>query len=349
MEQSTSKRLLWLIGGLVALWAAIEYALPVALPFLLGALLAYGAEPLVSLASNRLKLPRPLASGLGVTLTLLLLGAVICIIGAFILRELMELAQDMPDIRQTASAGSQRLEGWLVELSHKTPKSVQPLLTGTVEAAFDDTSALMEQVSQRVSASVTGTLSQIPRTVLTLATGILAGFMISSRLPKLKKAVAEKIPQKWKQRYIPALKQVKTALLGWLKAQLKLSTVTWVIVGAGFLLLKIPYGLLWAGLIALVDAVPVLGTGTVLVPWAIVEFLQGRMGRGVSLLVIYGIALVVRTVLEPRLVGKQLGLDPLLTLAAFYTGFVLWGIGGMLLAPVLAAAVRAAVTNTHTI
>ena len=219
------------------------------------------------------------------------------------------------------------------------------MLTGTVEATFDDTSALMEQLSRRLTASVTGTLTRVPRTVLMLATGILAGFMISGRLPRLKKAISDRIPQAWRARYIPALQHIKSALLGWLKAQLKLSAVTWIIVGIGFLLLKIPYGLLWAALVALVDAVPVLGTGTVLVPWALVEFLQGHTGQGVGLLVIYGIALPVRTILEPRLVGRQLGLDPLLTLAAFYAGFVLWGIGGMLLAPVLATAVKAAITE----
>ena len=72
MERSTLKRLLWLIAGLLGLWAAIEYLLPLSLPFLLGTLLAIGAEPLVLLAQRHLKLPRSLASGVGVTLTLLL-------------------------------------------------------------------------------------------------------------------------------------------------------------------------------------------------------------------------------------------------------------------------------------
>ena len=84
LEQSTFKRLLWLIGGLLALWAAIEYLLPVALPFLLGWLLALGAEPLVRLAGTRLKLPRPIASGMGVSLTLVLFGTVVFFLGAFL-------------------------------------------------------------------------------------------------------------------------------------------------------------------------------------------------------------------------------------------------------------------------
>ena len=345
MERSTLKRLLWLIAGLLGLWAAIEYLLPLSLPFLLGALLAIGAEPLVLLAQRHLKLPRSLASGVGVTLTLLLFIALISLLGAFALRELVSLARDMPDIRQTAATGTAQLEGFLVQLSHKTPKSIQPALTGTVEAAFDDTSALMEKLSHKATDVLTGTLSRVPRLVLMLATGILAGFMISGRLPKLKTSLQHHIPQKWKERYIPALQNMRSALLGWLKAQLKLSGVTWAIVGAGLTLLKVPYGILWAALIALVDAVPVLGTGTVLVPWALVAFLQGNMSRGIGLLVIYGLALIVRTVLEPRLVGKHLGLDPLWTLAAFYAGFMLWGVGGMLFAPVLATAVKAAVTN----
>lgn len=345
MEQSTLKKLLGLAALLLGLWAAIEYLLPLAVPFLLGGLLAVSAEPLVSFAGRHLKLPRALAAGVGVSLTLLLFIALLGLLGGFAVQELLALARDMPDIRQTAAAGTRQLEGFLVELSHKTPKSIQPALTGTVEAAFDDTSALMEKLSNRVTATLTGTLSRVPKLVLTLATGVLAGFMISGRLPKLKVSISSHIPKAWRDRYIPALKNMKTALLGWLKAQLKLAGVTWAIVGAGFMLLKVPYGILWAALVALVDAVPVLGTGTVLVPWALVEFLQGNMTRGVGLLALYGLALTVRTVLEPRLVGKHLGLDPLWTLAAFYIGFMLWGVGGMLFAPVLATAVKAAVAT----
>lgn len=345
MEHSTFKKLLWLVGGLIGLWAAIEYVLPVALPFLLGALLALGAEPLVSFTGNRLKLPRFFASGLGVSLTLLLFGTMLFFLGAFLFRELMSLARALPDLQQTARAGTDKLEGWLTQLAYKSPPGLQPLLTGTVASAFDDTSALVEQVSTKLTSSIGGTISRVPGALLTAATGVLAGFMISCRLPRLKQLISAKLPQSWHQRYLPALKQIKTALLGWLTAQLKLSLFTWLIVGIGFLFMKIPYGLLWAGLVAIVDAVPVLGTGTVLIPWAVAEFLQSNMHRGIGLLVIYGLALTCRTVLEPRLVGKHLGLDPLLTLAAFYTGFRLWGIGGMLLAPVLATAVKAALTD----
>jgi predicted PurR-regulated permease PerM len=94
-----------------------------------------------------------------------------------------------------------------------------------------------------------------------------------------------------------------------------------------------------AALITLVDAFPVLGVGTVLVPWSILRFVQNDYVLGIGLLALYAAIWLVRSVLEPRLLGKELGLDPLVTLIAIYAGFRLWGLGGMLLTPILAMAV----------
>ena len=107
----------------------------------------------------------------------------------------------------------------------------------------------------------------------------------------------------------------------------------------GFLLLRIPSAPLIALLTALVDALPVLGTGTVLLPWALVSLLGGGAVRALGLLGLYVCAALVRSVLEPRLVGSHLGLDPLVTLIAMYCGYRLWGLAGMLLLPLVAATV----------
>ena len=138
---------------------------------------------------------------------------------------------------------------------------------------------------------------------------------------------------------MPRLKLLKKALFGWLMAQGKLMTVTFSILTVSFFLLRIPYAPLWALLISLVDALPVLGTGTVLIPWSLICFLQGQTARAIGLAGTYATAVLVRSALEPRLVGKHLGLDPLVTLLAMYAGYRIWGIGGMILAPLLAMAV----------
>ena len=106
----------------------------------------------------------------------------------------------------------------------------------------------------------------------------------------------------------------------------------------GLVLLRIPNGVLWAVVIALVDVLPVLGTGTVLIPWSFLCFLQGDGGRAVGLLGVYGIISLTRSLLEPKILGAQLGLDPLAALAALYGGYRLFGLPGMLLAPLVTVA-----------
>ena len=131
---------------------------------------------------------------------------------------------------------------------------------------------------------------------------------------------------------------MKTALFGYLKAQLKLMGFTFLLLSAGFVLLRIPYGLLWAALVSLVDAFPILGTGTVLLPWSLICLLQQDTPRALGLLGIYTVITLTRSLLEPKLVGKQLGLDPLTTLISLYAGYRFFGLPGMLLAPLVTVA-----------
>ena len=98
-------------------------------------------------------------------------------------------------------------------------------------------------------------------------------------------------------------------------------------------ILGVDYPLLFGLIVALVDALPVFGTGTILIPWSLTQFLQNDLRRGIGLLVLYGVAALSRQALEPRLVGKQVGLHPLLTLLALYTGFRAAGVAGMIPLP----------------
>ena len=113
--------------------------------------------------------------------------------------------------------------------------------------------------------------------------------------------------------------------------------LTFVILLLGFVMLRIPYAIFWALGVCLVDAFPILGTGTVLIPWSLLLFLQNDTPRAVGILGIYATVTLSRSILEPKLLGRHLGLDPLATLIALYVGYRLWGIGGMLLSPILAA------------
>lgn len=327
---------LLLAGALVLFLVAGKYLWGLGLPFFLGALTAFGAEPGVRFLEKRLRLPRAAAAGIGVTLTLgMAFLAVLGILG-LVFRQMGSLVWLLPDLEQTALRGMDTLEQNLLNLSARAPKALCPLLTRCVTGLFSNGTAFLDRVTGGVLRVASGVVTHIPDGALSFGTWILASFMLSAELPRLRAALRER--SWWTDRVRPLLGRLKGTLGHWLLAQIKLMGLTFLILGAGFFLLRIPQAPLWAGLVALVDAFPILGTGTVLVPWSLVCLLQGDPLRGVGLLGIFALTALSRSVLEPRLVGKELGLSPLATLFFMYAGFRFWGVSGMLLAPLAAVA-----------
>ena len=191
----------------------------------------------------------------------------------------------------------------------------------------------------RLPQIATGLVGDLSEWLFALLTGIISGYMISLRLPKLRQWLRCRMPQHWNDRLFPALQGIKRSLCGWILAELKLAGVAFVLLLAGLSLLHTKHSLTLAALITLVDAFPVLGVGTVLVPWSVLRLVQNDYALGFGLLALYAVIWLTRSVLEPKLLGKELGLDPLVTLVCIYAGFRLWGIGGMLLSPIVAMAI----------
>ena len=231
-----------------------------------------------------------------------------------------------------------RVSGWLMSLADRAPEGLRALLRSGVTELFSGGSALLDRATDFLLRLASGILSRVPGGALSIATGVISAFMFSAKLPAIGAALRSRIPGERLRSLRAGMSRIRSALAGWLKAQARLAGVTFVICAAVFLLLGVKRALLWAVLVALVDALPILGSGAVLVPWSLVSFLGGDPVRAFALLGTYAAAAVTRSVLEPRLVGRQLGLDPLVTLISLYTGYRLLGIAGMLLAPMVAAA-----------
>lgn len=329
----------WILAGVFLLaWLGFRYVLPLALPFILGTALALAAEPLVRLLCRRLHAPRGLAAAVGVTVSLIGIASLLVLLGALLIRQLRAVTLVLPQLEQTTVSSLSALETYLLKLSDKLPTMLREPVERSVEDFFSNGTVLVDQVAQRMPALAGAAFSHVPGSALTVGTGVLSGFMLSARLPALRSWLRSRPFWNKLQTWRSAAAGLRGALGGWVKAQLKLTLLSFAIVTVGLLLLGISYAPVWGALIALVDAIPVLGTGTVLLPWAFVCLVQGKNLQAAGLLGIALVAMVSRSFLEPRLVGKQLGLDPLITLVALYTGFRLWGVGGMLLAPLLCVA-----------
>ena len=327
-----------LLFFLLAVWLGIQFLLPLLFPFLLGGALALAAEPMVAFLCRSLRLRRGAAAGIGVTAAFCLIVLLLMLLCALIVRELGVLVSILPSLEQAAAGGIAALSGWAMELVARLPGGLRDLLSPGVTEFFSGSSQLLSQAFRYVVGLTGGVLSQVPDGALVLGTAIISSYMLSAKLPKLRDWIREKVSRERIRKYLESLHRVKAVLGGWLKAQVKLMGLTWVILTLALVLLRIPYAPLWATAVALVDAFPILGTGTVLLPWALVCFLQEDTVRAVGLLGTYAVISLTRSVMEPRLLGSHLGLDPLLTLAALYAGYRLWGFGGMILAPVLAVA-----------
>lgn len=330
------KKLSSLVGAFFLVWLGAKLLLPIFSPFLFGAVLALLAEPIVSALSGRLRLPRPVSCGIGVSVTFLFLCAIVLTLCAFALRELKRLYGYLPDITLTLRNALTVLQSWLLTLSAKTPEGIRPLLQSRIDTLFSDGTALVDQSVRTLLGAAGNLVSKLPDNALTAATAILSAFMISAKLPHIRAFLKNRIPAMRLQKLSGMGSRVKNALSGWLLAQLKLTGITFTLLTLGFILLRISHPLLMAVLVSAVDAFPILGTGAVLLPWSLLGLLQGDSAQAVGLLGLYITVSLLRSMLEPRLVGRQLGLDPLVTLITLYAGFQLWGIGGMLLAPVLA-------------
>lgn len=335
MQSVDYRRLLLVLLSAAVLWAAAKYLLPAVMPFLLGSALALAAEPAVKAMADRARLPRPAAAFLCVSLVFAAAAAVLWLLAALFFRELGILSGILPDMGSTITLA----QDLLLHAVSALPEQLQPMLNGAVLNLFSDSADLFARLSSGVVHLASALLGRIPGSALVIGTAILSAFMISARLPTIRSRLRSLIPPEWQTQCRRVLSGLRHSLGGWVKAQTALAMVTFLILTTGFFLLRISYAPFWAGLIALVDAIPVLGTGTVLLPWAVLSLLQGSRLQALGLAVIWVCTVLTRSALEPRFVGSQLGLDPLVTLAALYIGLRFWGLPGVLLAPFAAMAV----------
>lgn len=333
--QFGTKHLLTLLLTFFLAWLGLRFLLPLSAPFLLGTLLALSAEPMTGLLSKKLHLPRTVSSAIGVSAAFFLFAMLLLLVCAFLLRELKSLAAILPQLESTMHSGLTLLQTWLLKFTARMPDSIRPLLEENTTALFSDGTGFLSQAVRYLMGLAGNLLSHIPDSALTIGTAVLSGYMISAKLPKIRRWILRRIPKEKIRAFLRVLNRSKQVVTGWLLAQCKLMGVTFCILFPGLLLLRIPNALLWAAGISLVDAFPVLGTGTILLPWAFVSFLQQNTARAIGLSGIYVTVSLIRSGLEPKLIGSQLNLDPLVTLIVMYAGFQLWGIGGMFLAPLL--------------
>lgn len=306
---------------------------PVLLPFAVGLLPAKAANRAVDRLHRSGRMPRWLAAGLCVGFLYILFFLAVFFLGKLLFGELEHFFDSLPALAGALTEPVHRLEQTMLRLASRFPDGIGAAMEQWTKNFFRSGAGLGDKLYEKVFRAASILLKKAPDLALFSLTALLSGIMLSCELPKLQSLWEKKAPKAWQQQWEKILEKLKGTLFCWLKAQGKLMGITSLVLTAGFLILRINSPFLLGLVISIVDALPVLGSGLVLIPWAMVCFLAGDNFLGVGLLCVYGASALIRTAMEPRLLGKQMGLDPLLTLLSLYTGYRFFGIWGMVLFP----------------
>lgn len=324
-----------LVGGA---WLALRFVLPGLAPFLLAYAMAALMEPAVRLL-RRLHVSRTAAAAL-VTLGLL---ALLLFLSARLLTRgfaaLNTLAAELPGLLSTWEQRLAALERWLLGLAREIPGGAD-YLELALDALGRTLTAVPADLSRRLLNAAAAAAQRSPDALLFLVTAGLGSFFLSASFPKVKAFLRAQLPPAWLRHFELVSQDLKQSFGGWLRAQLLLMLITFAELLAALLILRVRGALPIAALTAIVDALPVFGVGVVLLPWAAAALLRGEMRLGIGLVIAFAGVSLMRELLQAKLLGDQIGLDPLPSLLAVYVGWKLCGVLGLLLFPLLLVTLR---------
>ena len=318
------KILLVCVGGL--------WLLKFFLPFVIGWLIAMVANPLVKFLERRLNLVRKHSSVIIVVAVLAgIIGGLYFLVGRVII-EIRLLVVDMPEIYEAVRLELMEALDSLNRMVARMPTGVQEWFNRTNENLGGIASSLMQKIAFP-TVTVAGNVAKgIPGALVNSIVVILSSYFFIAEQDRIRDLAGRLIPSSFYSYGGLFRKDLKNLIGGYFLAQFRIMFVVAVVLAVGFLILGVRYGILLAVLIAILDFLPLFGTGTALFPWAVVKLLSGEAVFAVGLILLYVLTQVVRQIIQPKIVGDSMGLPPLLTLVFLYVGFKIRGISGMILA-----------------
>lgn len=349
-ELSWSQRgRLWLRLGLrlilclALLWAAVWLGPPLVslfAPFLLAGIMAWFLSPVVRWLHKKLGLPRGVLS----LLVLLLVFAVLCGFLWWLLStavgEIVKLAGDWEGLVASLQAGMDHLGDLFSRGMDLLPAAARETAEGLVARFFGWLETVIPGLLTAAVDYATNVARALPSFAVAAVVFVMASYFLMTDWPHLRAAAADKLPR-GPRTFLSLVKRAASAGFGgYLKAELILSVGVFFILLIGFFLIRQDYALLLALGLAVLDFIPILGSGTVMIPWAVIDLFLGDFRHAMGLMAVWGLVALFRRLGEPKILGNQTGLSPLVSLVSVYVGMRLAGVMGMILAPILCLVAR---------
>ena len=338
------KKILIVIATLIFLGLLIYFAGPVVIraaiyvfrlfsPFIFGFLLSRLINPVADRLQNRLKIPRGASAAMVVILTIAVLIGIIGGVGYKLFDEIKNLYYQWPSMMASFQNGWNNLSAMLSDLYIDMPDSVQNMVDNLYNNLTNQMSQFMSNIE--VVNNAQDFARSLPGGFIWTTVFVIAMFFMVSQKSNIDRSIKRFLGPKKVAKLTEINNECRKYLGGYVRAQIILMFIIFVVIAIALSILGAPYSLLVAAATAILDALPFLGSGITLWPLAVIYFINGNLKLGIGYVCVYIAVALLRRFIEPKLVSDKMGLNPILTLVAMYIGYRWWGILGMLIGPII--------------
>ncbi len=301
-------------------------------PFVVGWIIALIAGPFVTFFEKKVKLKRKAGSAFVIIVVIGLVVFVLYLIGAKLIEEGVGLVNSLPVLWASVEADFNDISKNLDIVYRKLPMDLQNTITEFTEQIGEYAGDFFSEKSAPTITAVGNFAKQVPAVIIGIIMALLSSYFFVAERNLIGDWLREKMPCSIQKRYELLKRSLGKAVGGYFKAQLKIEVWMYLLLVIGLSILQVDYALLIALGIAFMDFFPFFGTGTIMVPWAIIKILSSDYQMAIGLLIIWGVGQLARQIIQPKIVGDSVGVPPIPTLFLLYIGYKVSGVIGMIVA-----------------
>ena len=318
------------------IFAALIFLLPRVLmffmPFAVGWIIALIAGPMVRFFEEKIKLKRKIGSAFVIIAVIALVVLLLYFVTSQLIQQLIGLIGALPDMWKSMEADLNGIARRIGEFFDKLPLEIPTNVSEAAEEIRGYLGDFFSRISTPTIEAAGNFAKFLPGFFIGLIMTLLSAYFFVAERVQINEWFRKNMPAVVQMRYRMVRDSLLHSVGGYLKAQLKIEVWMYLLLLIGLGILKVDYYALIALVIAFLDFIPFLGTGTVLIPWAIIKILTGDYGMTVGLLIIWGVGQLARQLIQPKIVGDSIGVPPLPTLFLLYIGYKVGGVVGMIIA-----------------
>jgi len=325
----------------LSIFFVLNYVLPLILPFVIGFVIAYLLKPLIRKLNKSTKVPLKIASLFTIVMFYTIFISLLLWFGVELFNYVKTLFQTLPDLYENT------LYPWLSDGLNNLLLIAQQLDPVIYESIVEYNNNILQTFGDLISnisvfsvSWITNYANKVPALLISLLFSVISSVFFTMDYQKIMTFLLNQLKPKHRALLFNAQDFLGSTIKKYIKSYIIIMSITFIELAIGLSILGVRQSIVIAFLIAIFDVLPIMGTGGIMIPWVIINFMEGNTNLGIGLLIIYLVVTVVRNIVEPKVVGDQVGLHPIVTLFAMFIGTSLFGVAGLLSFPITLAILK---------